>query len=76
MEKEYVTARLFRNRETDCQDSDEECQDSDQQPSTESWNHDSRENKETEESNENQSILSLPERILSVGKKVLGRLLS
>ena len=76
MKKEYVTARLFRNRETDCQDSDEECQDSDQKPSTESWSHDSRENTETEHSKDNQSRLSLPERILSVGKKVLARLLS
>lgn len=78
MEKEYVTARLFRNRETDCQDSDEECKESEQKPSTEAWSHDSQGNNETVESksNESPSILSLPERILSVGKKVLERILS
>ena len=76
MEKKYVASRLFRNRDTDCQDHDEECQESDQDTSKKAWSHDAREKNETAQSSENQSIMSLPERILTVGKKLLARVLS
>jgi len=76
MEKEYVTARLFRNRETDCHNSDDECQDLDQQPSTQTWSHDSKEAHEKAEAKGTPIILSLPERIINIVKKVLARLIS
>ena len=77
MEKKYVTARLFRNRETDCcQDSDEKCQDTDQQPTTNACCHDPRENHDAVESSEVPCILSLPERIFCTVKKLLALILS
>ena len=74
MEKEYVTARLFRNRETNCGKSDDGCQESDQ-PSTQTWSHDSKEKHEKDEAKAT-PIISLPERILKIVKKVLARLIS
>ena len=74
MKKEYVTARLFRNREADCLNTDEELQGCDQQPSQTPNN--CAENNEAVESNETPTIVSLPERLLCVVKRVLARLLS
>ena len=67
MQKEYITARLFRhNREADdlITEEEEKAHDSDQQQSTEAPNK-SLQKKETVESHANPHKSSLPQRLLS-----------
>lgn len=71
MEKEYVTARLFKNhRAADCVNTDEEVQGSDEQQSTEAQNS-LGENSETGEPNSHQNIPDLPQKLLDVIRRAL-----
>lgn len=71
MEKEYVTARLFKNRRAaDVLNTEEELQDSDQQQSTETHNS-SGANSETVESDSDQNIPVLPQKLLDVIQRAL-----
>ena len=71
MEKDYETARLFKNnRASDCLFNEEELHDSDQQQSTEALNN-SVENNETVKSYANPNKSSLPQRLLSIIQKAL-----
>jgi hypothetical protein len=74
MKKEYVTARLFKNRSAaDGMITNEQSHDSDQQQTAETQNN-SQENSETSDSNENQNESFLPQRVQRVIQRALENL--
>jgi len=70
MNKEYVTARLFKNRSAEGMNRDEEWQDSYQLQSTEGLNNSTTTN-ETADSSEKANNPSLPQRLLGLLQKAL-----
>jgi len=70
MKKEYLTARLFRNRSVYDMNTEEGLQDSYQKPSTEDSRNSTGKN-ETADSSEKANNSSLPQRILELLQKTL-----
>lgn len=71
MKKEYLTARLFKNRSAaDGMITDEQSHDSDQQQTTGTQNN-SHENSQTSESDKNQNESFLPQSVQKVIQRTL-----